>query len=80
MRTKLRTAHSLFQNNITFQVHRNLGKESLDVRQRYETNHNPFLPRFLIALIGNMGTVNRQVKNSSLPIRNLNRDSKSCIF
>lgn len=70
-RTKLRTAHFLFQKNITFQVHRNLGKESLDVSQCYETNHDAFLPRFLIALIGNTGTVNRQVKNSSPPIQQL---------
>lgn len=79
-RTELSTAHFLFQNNITFQVHRNLGKESLDVSRCYKTNHNPFLPLFLIALIGNMGTANRQVKNSSLPILNLNCDSKSRIF
>lgn len=45
-RTKLCTAHFLFQNSITFQVHCNLGKESLGASQRYRTNHNPSLPCF----------------------------------
>lgn len=44
-RAKLRAARFLFPKNITFRVHRNLGKESLDTSQRYESNRKPFLPR-----------------------------------
>lgn len=79
MRTKLCTAHFPFQNNITFQVHCNLGKESLGVSQCYRTNHAPSLPCFLIALTGNTGAARRQVQNSSLPTQNLHADCQSRI-